>query len=341
MFDPSPLTTLAVGASPVVLSVVRDELARLPRLLEHYRKMGIERFVFVDNASSDGTTAYLAAQRDVTLLQTADAFGDARFGMDWINAMRRSLPPECWTLFIDADEYLVYDGWPDVSIDRFLNTIPDRADAIVAFMLDMYPRGDIGEVDPSDDLLREARYFDTQYLFRTRPRKPWSKGRAILEVVGGPRVRLFSSFKRERRTTWVDYFIRGQIDRILEHAPPSLRRPIIERFPATIPTLKKVPFLRGHDPFYVNNHDVRGARYHRFNVVLLHFKFLSDFAAKVKREVERAQHYRFGAEYILYQKHILKEGHIVLYNPKVSGEFRTAKDLLEQELIHDVSAHLA
>lgn len=162
-----------------------------------------------------------------------------------------------------------------------------------------------------------------------------------MEVVGGPRVRLFSTLEREQRTTWLTYWIRGQLDRLLAVAPVGWRRTIIENFPQTPPALKKVPLLRGHGPQYLNAHDIDHGVYHQTNGVLLHFKFTADFAEKIEREIQRQEHYRFGAEYILYNKYILRQGPIALYSESESGTFETAEDLIRLKLIRDVSEYFS
>ena len=43
----------------------RNERLRLPAFLNHYRSLGVDEFLVIDNDSSDGSTEYLAAQADV------------------------------------------------------------------------------------------------------------------------------------------------------------------------------------------------------------------------------------------------------------------------------------
>ena len=39
---------------------VRNEMIRLPYFLDHYRGLGVDHFLIVDNGSDDGTAAFLA-----------------------------------------------------------------------------------------------------------------------------------------------------------------------------------------------------------------------------------------------------------------------------------------
>ena len=46
----------------LAMATVRNEVVRLPFFLDHYRKLGVGHFLFVDNGSDDGTRAYLEGQ---------------------------------------------------------------------------------------------------------------------------------------------------------------------------------------------------------------------------------------------------------------------------------------
>ncbi len=66
----------------LAFSTIRNEMARLPHFLDHYRALGVGQFLIVDNASDDGTADYLAAQPDVSLWTAPDSYKLSRFGMD-------------------------------------------------------------------------------------------------------------------------------------------------------------------------------------------------------------------------------------------------------------------
>lgn len=330
------IPSLRVAAPVVVIAKIRNERVRLPGLLAHYRAMGVRAFVFIDNGSSDGSTDYLAEQTDVEIVSIPLDFRLANQGMDWVNAVRAALPAASWTIYVDADEYLVYDGWPEVGIDAYLAGLPDACNAVVGFMLDMYPRAEVASVRAGDDLLAGAPCFDRHYHFRRRPQRPWDRSAPNIEFVGGPRVRTVSSLAREARTGWITYALRGQLDRLLRIVPARWRRVVIEAFPATMPALKKTPILRGHDIHYANSHDTRGAVYARMNCVLLHFKFTSEFINKIDQEIERGQYYRFGAEYMYYRKHGLADRGITLFSTSESATFKDSRDLTALDLIRPV-----
>ncbi|MGD9511559.1 MAG: tetratricopeptide repeat protein, partial [Geminicoccaceae bacterium] len=59
----------------------RNELLRLPWLLDFYRGQGVDRFFVVDNGSDDGSRDFLLAQPDVHLFLTADSYAVYGGGM--------------------------------------------------------------------------------------------------------------------------------------------------------------------------------------------------------------------------------------------------------------------
>jgi glycosyltransferase involved in cell wall biosynthesis len=323
--------------TPVVLSVVRNERSRLANWLKHYRDMGISRFLIVDNGSTDGTAEFLASQTDVALVEHVASYGAADFGMTWINQIKACMPPETWCIFVDADEYLIYKGWPHACISRYLASLTERDKSVFGFMLDMIPAGRLDEVDPSGDLLRTCPYFDRDYTFRWRPTKPWRKSNSCIEVIGGPRVRLFSNYHDEVRSGYLDYWIRGQLDRILYFIPKQYCRAIIERYPLQLPTLQKVPITRGHGKYH-HAHTYSDVQYASHNCVLLHFKFTSELSRRIDVEIERGEHFRSGAEYVLYRKHLYEGARLLsLYDPALCARFHDSQTLEEYNLIRSMA----
>ena len=91
--------------------IVRNEATHLPEFLRHHRKLGVRRFVFIDNLSSDGSDAYLREQPDVILYRSHDSFQLSSSGMRWINTLVERHGAGGWCLYVDADEMFVYPGW--------------------------------------------------------------------------------------------------------------------------------------------------------------------------------------------------------------------------------------
>src|SRR5215213_9752932 len=118
---------------------VRNEMLRLPAVLDHHRRLGINRFIVVDNGSSDGTADYLMAQRDVDLYATEASFSASNFGFDWLHPLLDEFGNNHWVLTIDSDELFIFPHVEHVSLQQFCQFLDRKnAQAVFAVMLDMY-----------------------------------------------------------------------------------------------------------------------------------------------------------------------------------------------------------
>ncbi|WP_179381066.1 glycosyltransferase family 2 protein [Jannaschia marina] len=261
------------GALPrraiLCFATVRNEMGRLPAFLAHHRALGVGHFLVVDNGSDDGTAAYLAAQEDISVWTTQGSYKSSRFGVDWLTVLMMRHGHGRWCLTLDADELFVYahhDRRDLRALTGWLDHVGRRS--MGALMLDMYPRGPLGEVTDAVAPLRQLPYFDAGNYVMVRQPKLQN-----LWVQGGPRARAFF------------------------HADP--RR---------APTLSKVPLVRWNRRYaYVSsthsllprhlNHvyDRRGGE--APTGVLLHTKFLPEILPKSAEEKARRQHFENSTLY--------------------------------------------
>ncbi|SDY67959.1 glycosyltransferase family 2 protein [Citreimonas salinaria] len=273
----SPVTDRTAQIRPdhvLVFSTQRNEMARLPWFLKYYRGLGADHFLFVDNDSDDGSREYLSQQPDVSVWSTGASYRASRFGMDWMNALLRRHGHGHWTLTVDPDELLVYpfcDTRPLAGLTDWLDSCGIKA--FPAMLLDMYPKGPIGEATytPGQDPLEVLPWFDAGNYTISRN---W--GYNNLWIQGGPRARVF---------------FRDQ--------------------PGRAPALNKIPLVRWHRRYVYasSTHNLlpRGLNLvfddmggEKSSGVLLHTKFLPTFPAKADEELSRRQHYGDSREYIAY-----------------------------------------
>jgi Glycosyl transferase family 2 len=276
---------LRIGSAPkkpiLLFSTMRNERIRLPYFLDYYRKLGIDHFLLVDNASDDGTREYLADQPDVSLWTTAAGYKQSRFGMDWMMHLLRRYGRENWCLTVDVDEFLVYP----FSETRPLRALTDWLDSagtrtFSAMLLDMYPKGAMHEQPyrEGQNPFEIAQYFDSgNYTIQ----KNWPY--LNLWIQGGPRARLFFS-----------------------------------DCPKQSPAMNKIPLVKWHRSYaYVSSTHMmlpRGLNLtyeemggEKPSGCLLHAKFLDTFAAKAEEELSRGQHYAESHEYRAYREGLSKE----------------------------------
>ena len=123
MFDQDRLTVVYGPEDPkldiLLVSVVKDEMYFLPEFLTHYRALGVEHFVFLDDASTDGTTDFLTRQPDVSVVNAGLRFSDpvilnnARYKPVqqrainlWRTLLNQRFQGRLGTVNVDADEFL-------------------------------------------------------------------------------------------------------------------------------------------------------------------------------------------------------------------------------------------
>lgn len=260
----------------LAFATVRNEMQRLPHFLEYYRKQGIGHFLIVDNDSSDGTTDYLADQKDVSLWTTGASYKRARYGMDWMNWLLYKYGTGHWCLTVDSDELLVYPFCDT----RPLRALTDWLDASAiksfpAMLLDMYPKGPLSQCQytPGQDPIAALPWFDSGNYVISKNKKLGN-----LWIQGGARARVFF--------------------------PDT---------PAKAPALNKIPLVRWRrDYVYVSSthmllprglnlvYDEWGGE--KASGILMHTKFLPVFAEKAREEMDRKQHYSGSVEYRAYAR---------------------------------------
>jgi hypothetical protein len=262
---------------------VRNEALRLPAVLDHHRRLGVDRFFVVDNGSSDGTLDHLAAQADVHLYAADGSFAESHFGFAWLHPLLDEFGHGHWTLTIDADELFVFPHCEQIGLHEFCSFLDRKGhDAVFAILLDMYSDRSIAGTsyargEPLPDC---CPYFDPGPYTTVK-----GNDFPAFELRGGPR----------RRAFW---------GRLTPFFPP---------------TVSKVPFVKWRKGYrYVNvTHYMRPAPAKLSDVTgaLLHFKFLSDFHDRAKREAGRGEHFDGAREYKLYLQGLARDPSLTLHFP--------------------------
>jgi hypothetical protein len=247
---------------------VRDEALRLPAMLDHHRRLGVDLFAVIDNGSTDGTMDYLSAQPDVRLYATEGSYAESRFGLAWLHLVLDEIADSHWVLILDADELFAYPHVEEIDLRRFCSYL-DRIghEAVFAILLDMYSDKSIAATTyvAGASLTGACPFFDPG---------PYEVVRdatfPTLELRGGPRRRVF----------W---------------------RPDTPFFPPTVSKVPLVKWRRGYR-YVSSTHYMRPGPAKLPNVTgaLLHFKFLSDFHERAMREAARGEHFDGAREYKMY-----------------------------------------
>jgi hypothetical protein len=251
----------------LLFMTLRNEAHRLPYFLTHYRALGVQRFLVVDNGSDDGGPQLLADQPDVSLWRTTASYRAARFGMDWVQALMMRHGHGHWCVCVDADELLIYPGHDTRPLPALTDWLEAQGEASLgALMLDLYPKGPLESArhEPGQDPTEVLGWYDRANYTITR-----KEDLGALWIQGGPRSRVFLADRPQKG-----------------------------------PTLTKVPLVKWHwrHAWLNSTHTLlpRGLNRiyaedggEKLSGVLLHTKFLPGIGAKSAEEQRRRQH--FGA----------------------------------------------
>ncbi|MFQ8432112.1 glycosyltransferase family 2 protein [Amaricoccus sp. W119] len=123
-------------------AIVHNEMYFLPAFLAHYRRIGVRRFVILDDASTDGTADFLALQPDCLVLEAPVRFFETVDGRRAVYAWRQEMMDrfcrDRWAIFADADEFLVPPpGETVASVIARLEA--EGGDSIGGVMVEPYP----------------------------------------------------------------------------------------------------------------------------------------------------------------------------------------------------------
>ncbi len=146
-----------------VVLVVRNEADILPAFLDHYRTLGVNRFVVADNESLDGTREFLETQPDVTLYAAHGSYRLAFCGVAWSNFLADRYCARRWTIVVDADEFLIlpegFESLHELTTDLEMNLEFGLYAPILDFFPENFSPREGGMWESFEALVREAPHF--------------------------------------------------------------------------------------------------------------------------------------------------------------------------------------
>ena len=284
---------------PIVVSVMRNEMALIEEYLEHYRKAGIRRFAIIDNDSTDGTLEFLASQPDTDVYSHTDQFSTAR-KQGWINQIILRYGYARWYLIADADEHVVFDGIERHGFDDLVLRLDSQQRRVArGVLVDMYGDRPLAQLSTASDCLRrEHRFFDPgPYTEVQRPE--------MMSCRGGMRRRVFSGLNAD-------------------FDPELTKYPLLRLDPGEFvasPHYIWPPSPHLADPCMLG---------------ILHYKFTKNHPEKVADAVARKQYWNLSAEYAVYEAALARNPELVL-KFRESAEYANSKSICSPGLIQSIA----
>ena len=285
-----------------LFAVVRNEILLIGALLNHYRDLGIEQFLVLDDGSDDGTNEFLFAQADCVVLSSPFSVG----GFGYINICQGNTVKKCmpdavlkraigqkyflgrYAVHADADEFLVLPAAVS-SFVELINILDRRnIDCVVASMVDFYPT-DLGglfhapELKSLADLLQHYQYYDA------KPVLELVKGQHPRQVDDGTSARLFRKYGISNNS--------GRFPKLSlalgRKRSLSYRKSV--RF--------KTPILKWSETAYLRNaHEASIPPTELALLAMMHFRFTHGFEKKFETSIVRKTHGRKSTRPIGYRR---------------------------------------
>jgi hypothetical protein len=286
--------------SPIVISVVKNEADRLEDFLRYYRNHGIERFVFVDNGSTDGGLEFLLAQPDVDVCERLGKF-DWMLKQGWINKVVETYGYERWYIYVDADEQIVFDGCETRTFtDLTVQMERQGLSRVRGFLVDMYSEAPLMQTEyaPGQPLIEAFAWFDHDTYKEERYKE-------IMSVKGGPRQRAFGGKQNEKF------------------------RPELTKYPLF--KIQPGQYMANPHHIWPYKGNFESARY----LGVLHFKFLPGLLDRIRQAIEQKNYWDGSYEYQCYLKVLEGEPRLSLHCDN-SNQFESSDQLVSLGLLASI-----
>ncbi|WP_208350158.1 glycosyltransferase family 2 protein [Pseudaestuariivita rosea] len=284
---------------PIIISVMKNELSILPDFLRHHRELGAERFIIIDNGSTDGSIPYCAAQADIELHVLRRPFVWPR-KQGWISRIIAQTGYDRWYIYLDADEQIVFDGAPE----RSLGDLAAWADQqglrrVRGMLLDMYAAGPVLKFswDGKSPLASAFQFFDSDSYVEDHYQM-------LISRKGGPRPRKLSASNPKFRPEMTKYPLFKPRQGDIMDNPHYISPP-------------KENFLSG------------------CMIALQHYKFLPGFVAKAEAAIKNKTYFSGSAEYQTYLAALAPEPELTLQYDGTT-RYNGPNNLIEAGLIDPI-----
>ena len=279
-----------------LLAILRDEMYFLPAFLAHYRKLGVKRFIFLNDRSDDGSLEYLLQQPDTVVVESDRTFGDiiempGNHSADTVHhrtlhllrgMLHDMFAQGRWALQVDLDEFVrLPDGM--TFQDLVVELENKRALVVWGVMLDVYPKdiAVLAEREAEERLNVSAEwYFDGERHLRLRqdkvPRLEYS----------GARARLYRAHGITKLCRDHGVLLDSPIIQMLKRILPGVK---VRRYNA----LFKSTLIKWNDcSFFKDSHSTNLLASSDYLLPIRHFRFAGSVSRKIQLGVLEQSYYR-------------------------------------------------
>lgn len=281
-----------------LFSIFRDEMYFCPAFFDHYRGIGVEQFVIIDDASTDGTREFLLAQPDCVTLAADMRYGDAlayrdpngriselRFGVYAKIAVPHMFVEDAYVLYLDADEFLILPPGVARVAEVIERLASEGADGLVASVVEFFPRS----ITDLDDEFRPASFDDLLGRFGHFQPAP------LVAIDAGGRAQPCAESKSTRL-----FMAHG-----IKDPPRGWRRRIGHLFDPRYrhsPRHKTPIMRRSADSFLTGTHGGNRPAPRHLMLTAAHFVFTSQFRQKIDRARRWRSYVRNSDKYDHYDR---------------------------------------
>ena len=263
----------------------------LPAFLAHYRRLGVKRFVFLNDRSDDGSLEYLTQQPDTVVVEGGRSYGDTvevptflsttishpRVLYLWRAMLHDMFAQERWALQVDLDEFIrLPEGMTFPDLVAHLER--QNARSVWGVMLDVYPKNiaTLAKHEKTDRLDMSAMwYFDGEQHLRLRHERPPKN------IYPGARARLYWTYGIEKLYPVLDTEKPNLVDRLV-------RKRWFRRRPLRYNVISKPSLLRWrHNSYFLSCHNTNLSASPHYLLPIQHFRFAGSLYHKIAIGIAR------------------------------------------------------
>ena len=277
---------LTAHSGLTLCAMAKNELYFIQAFFDHYRSLGVERFIILDDYSDDGTREFLFQQADCMVLGSQKTYGQVisrpsfarnpRIHHIWLNILTRKYTIDRWTLLVDIDEFLrLPDG---MTLQELISRLEAaHFNAVWGIMLDLYPARFADLVEMSDE---PTINLEREWFFDGCPHLVLPNSHSYPQTIySGSRARLMRQFRIPKKRSFI-------------------RRLFSRKVVSPHNTITKLPLFKlPEDGYFSSIHEPVFPRQTHCILPLEHYKFSGQTSSRIQFALTSKAHHKRSMEY--------------------------------------------